>query len=114
MARDDDEEGVTDWSGHFDAKEWSKGHERLCTERAKNVNSKLNLIIGVLGWGGSTIVGGLVAFAAYFYVSAQHLQEQAMDAKVAALSAVHQTAQEASSETVEKLGATNGAQTPQD
>jgi hypothetical protein len=113
MARDVDET-VTDWSGHFDAKEWSRGHEKLCTERALNVNSKLNTIIGVLGWGGALVFSTLLAVAGYLYVSSQALQAQAQDAKIAALSAVHQTASEASSETVEKLGATNAAATPQD
>jgi hypothetical protein len=100
------DEYETDWSGPFDAKEWSKGHERLCTERAQNVNSKLNTIIGVLGWGGAAILGSLLTFAGYFYVSSQSLQEQALEAKIAALSAIHQTANEASNETVQKLGAT--------
>ena len=106
--------GETDWTAHFDAKEWSKGHEALCTERAKNVDSKLNLIIGVLGWGGASLVGLLLGVAGYLYVSSQELEQHQLESKIAALSAVHQTANEASTETVIKLGATNTAATPQD
>jgi hypothetical protein len=106
--------GETDWSGHFDAKEWSKGHEALCTERALNVQSKLNTIIGVLGWGGSLVFMTLLGAFGYLYVSSQALAQQALEAKIASLSAIHQSAAEASTETVQKLGATNAAPTPQD
>lgn len=100
----------TDWSARFDAKEWARGHEALCTERARNVNGKLNLIMGILG----AIGAAVVTFAGYTYAENQKMEHDQLVAAQQALVSIHQSADEASTKTAIKLGATNGAATPTD
>jgi predicted membrane-bound mannosyltransferase len=67
-----------------------------------NVDSKLNQIMGIL----AAIGMGVVSFAGYTYVQNQDLQRHQLESAQVALSAIHQTASEASDETVRKLGVT--------
>ena len=90
----------------FDAKEWARGHEQLCTERHRNVNSKLAIVIHILGWGGGALFSTLVLFAGYTYTRDQHLEDEQRATAERALSAIQMTADKASTETARKLGAT--------
>lgn len=49
------------------------------------------------------VLAGLMAFAGYTYNQNQQIQQQQIQAQQAALTAIHQTAAEASSETVHAL-----------
>ena len=95
-----------DWAA-FDPKSWAMRHEAICSERWKSTDFKLGMIIKFGGWAGglaALVVVGLLSWslkANYDNLDAQHQTAAALPATIA------QTAQKASSETAQKLGATN-------
>ena len=92
---------LADMTERFDAKEWAMGHERLCAERYGGINSRLELLTKMTGWGGAAIAAAVIGFAAYEYTTNQTLEQHQIEAQSAALQAVHQTA----IETVKQLKA---------
>lgn len=97
MARPQD--GSYDFSEPFDPKEWAMYHERICAMRWISTDFKLGLIIKVGGAAGAlglTVMIGMLGWS----LKANY------DSTQTAIAAVHQTANEASSETVQKLTGT--------
>ena len=111
MVGDAEDEGY-DFSDPFDSKKWAMHHDRQCTIRALKQETRwvaADLKLGIIQWAGAAAaltILGMLSWSLktnYDNLEAQHQVAAALP------QTINQTAEKASSETVQKLSATNAA-----